>query len=47
MVKDFATPQAMIKATIEIAGRLLEYVISGENPFAEAEESSDPDIEQL
>jgi hypothetical protein len=47
MVKDFETPQHMVEKTIELAGILLEYVISGENPYAEAEESSDPDIEQL
>jgi hypothetical protein len=47
MVKDYATPQLMVERTIELAGILLEYVISGENPYAEAEESSDPDIEQL
>ena len=47
MVKDFETPQLMVERTIQLAGKLLESVISGENPFAEAEESSDPDIEQL
>jgi hypothetical protein len=47
MVKDFETPQHMVEKTIELAGILLEYVISGENPYAGAEESSDSDIEQL
>lgn len=45
MVKDFETPQLMAERTIELAGKLLEYVISGENPFAEAEESSEPQQE--
>jgi hypothetical protein len=39
MTKDFTTPQLMVERTILLAATLLEYVISGENPFGSEEES--------
>jgi hypothetical protein len=33
LVKDFEYPQLMVEKTIEVAGKLLEYVITGEMPF--------------
>ena len=33
IVKDFDTPRLMVERTIQIAGKLLEYVISGEMPL--------------
>ena len=45
MVKDFETPQHMVERTIELAGILLEYVISGENPYALEEKPGEEDSE--
>ena len=40
--KDFASPQLMVERTIQVAGKLLEYVISGEMPsFGEESEQED------
>ena len=33
LVKDFEYPQLMVEKTIDVAGKLLEYVITGEMPF--------------
>ena len=42
MVKDFASPELMMVRTIQTAGKLLEYVISGEMPsFEDDEEQTD------
>ena len=41
IVKDFATPQLVVERTIQVAGKFLEYVISGENPFEPEEESEE------
>jgi hypothetical protein len=32
LVKDFATPQLMVERTIQLAGKFLEYVVTGEMP---------------
>ena len=45
MVKDFETPQLMVERTIELAGILLEYVISGENPYALKEKPEEEEPE--
>ena len=43
MVKDFATPELMMVRTIQVAGKLLDYVISGEMPsFEDSEEQTEP-----
>jgi hypothetical protein len=46
--KEFATPQLMVERTIEVAGKLLEYVITGDMPGfgaeAEADELEEDDV---
>ena len=50
--KEFATPQLMVERTIQVASKLLEYVISGEmpsfvdEPAEEAEDDEQPDEQQ-
>ena len=43
LVKDFDHPQTMIERTIWLAGKLLEYVMSGEMPFEPEVEADEPD----
>ena len=48
LVKDFDHPQTMIERTIWLAGKLLEYVISGEMPFEpEVEEVDEPEEDDV
>ncbi len=43
IVKDFDHPQTMVERTIWLAGKLLEYVITGEMPFEPEVEADEPD----
>ena len=42
--KEFASPQLMVERTIQVATKLLEYVISGEMPFFDEEAEVEEDI---
>ena len=45
--KEFATPQLMVERTIQVARKLLEYVITGDMPGFEAEvEDKEPEQEE-
>ena len=43
LVKDFATPELMMARTIQLAGKLLEYVITGDMPLSEEGEQAEPE----
>ena len=43
LVKDYDHPQTMVERTIWLAGKLLQYVISGEMPFELEVEADEPD----